>query len=284
MSNDVSVYTPEYRLNQGFIQTWIIMIKNIINSRDLIVQLFKRDFLATYKKSFLGISWILISPIIGIISWIFLNSAGVLKPGDVGIPFPAFVLLSSSIWGLFMGFFGAAAGTLGAGSGFILQVKYPHEVLLVKQVAQQLANFSISFIINIIVLLLFGVVPSWGILLFPIAVIPLFFLGSGLGLITSVVSVVASDLTNVFNILLGFVFYITPIVYVANTVENPLLRQLIEVNPLTYLIGGARDLIIYGNITNIDKFILYTLISFVFFMFAWRFFYVSEDKVVERML
>jgi lipopolysaccharide transport system permease protein len=112
-----------------------------------------------------------------------MNATGILNPGEVGIPYPAYVLISSSIWGLFMGFYGAAAGTLGAGGGFIMQVKYPHEALLIKQVAQHLANFSITFVINIIVLLLFQVVPSWGILLFPIMIIPLFLLGGAIGLI-----------------------------------------------------------------------------------------------------
>lgn len=237
----------------------------------------------SYKKSFLGLTWIFISPIVGIISWVFLNYAGVLQPGSTGIPFPAYVLLSSSIWGLFMGFYGSAAGTLGAGSGFIMQVKYPHEVLLVKQTAQSLANFLVTFIVNIIVLLLFGVTPSWAIILFPIVILPLFFLGAGMGLFISVISVVATDLTNIFNILLGLVFYITPIVYIQSTIKSEFLTRLIELNPLTYLIGAVRDTIVYGKIDNVGSFILVSLLSFVFFMLTWRLFYVSEHKVIEKM-
>ncbi|MEO6729272.1 MAG: ABC transporter permease [Candidatus Dojkabacteria bacterium] len=282
MSN-ITIYTPNERSKTGLFETWGIMIRNIINSRDLIYQLFKRDFFMSYKKSFLGLTWIFISPIVGIISWVFLNYAGVLQPGSTGIPFPAYVLLSSSIWGLFMGFYGSAAGTLGAGSGFIMQVKYPHEVLLVKQTAQSLANFLVTFIVNIIVLLLFGVTPSWAIILFPIVILPLFFLGAGMGLFISVISVVATDLTNIFNILLGLVFYITPIVYIQSTIKSEFLTRLIELNPLTYLIGAVRDTIVYGKIDNVGSFILVSLLSFVFFMLTWRLFYVSEHKVIEKM-
>jgi lipopolysaccharide transport system permease protein len=282
--DNVVTYVANYRQKIGFFRTWVIMAKNIYKSRDLVWQLFKKDFTAAYKKSFIGLSWVLISPIIGIVSWVLLNYAGVLKPGDVGIPYPAFVLLGSSLWGLFMGFYSSASGTLGAGGGFILQVKYPHEALLLKQTAQHLANFSITFVINVIVLILFGVTPSAAIVLTPIFALPLFFLGAGMGLIASVVSVVASDVTNIFNIILGFLFYATPIVYSVNTLENETLRRIIELNPLTYLVGGLRDLILYGTINNIDRFLIYTLISFLFFMFSWRLFFVSEDKVIEKIL
>jgi len=280
----ITVYEPNQRLKIGFFQTWVIMFRNIVNSKDLIWQLFKRDFFMAYKKSFFGLTWVFISPIIGIVSWVFLNAAGVLQPGDTSIPFPAYVLLGSSIWGLFMGFYSSAAGTLTAGGGFINQVKYPHEALLVKQTAQHLANFLITFLVNIIVLLLFGVVPSVGILLFPLAAIPLFFLGAGLGLIVSVISVVASDLTNLINISLGFVFYAIPIVYQVDKINDPVLKTIVELNPLSYLVTGARDLIVDGVVHFPDRYLAVAVASFIFFMLSWRLCFVSEDKVIERMI
>jgi len=156
-TDNVSVYTPNYRLKIGFFQTFVIMFRNIYRSRSLIWQLFKRDFFNSYKKSFIGVAWILISPLLGIVSWVFFNATNILKPGDVGVPYPAYLLISSLIWGLFMGFFGSATGTLGAGGGFIMQVKYPHEALLFKQAAVQLANFIIAFALNIAILIIFHV-------------------------------------------------------------------------------------------------------------------------------
>lgn len=282
--SNISIYEPNQRLKIGFFETWGTMFRNIVKSRELIWQLFRRDFLMSYKKSFLGLTWVFISPLVGIVSWVFLNSAGILQPGDTPIPFPAYVLLGSSIWGLFMGFYSSAASTLNAGGGFINQVKYPHEALLVKQTAQHLANFLITFLVNILVLILFGVTPSIGILLFPLAAIPLFFLGAGLGLMVSVISVVASDLTNIIGILMGFVFYAIPIVYQLDKIDNPLLRAVVQLNPLSYLVTGARDLIVEGVVYYPDRYLLVAFLSFIFFMLSWRLFFVSEDKVIERML
>jgi lipopolysaccharide transport system permease protein len=279
----ITVYEPNYRHKIGFFKVWLIMFKNVISSRELIYQLFKRDFLMAYKKSFLGMGWIVISPIIGILSWVFMNYTGVLKPGNVGIPYPAYVLLSTTIWGLFMGFYSSSAGTLGAGAGFIMQVKFPHEALLVKQVAQHMANFIITLILTLLILLFFKVVPSWKIIFFPVMIIPLFFLGAGIGLIISLLNVVATDLQKGFDFWMNLLLYLTPVIY-SPKIDNQALQNIIKFNPLTYLVGGVRDLIIYGRMDHGARFIYASIFAFLLFMISWRLFYISEDKIVEKMI
>lgn len=281
--NNVVIYEPNTRRKLGILAVWVVVARNIVASRELIFQLFKRDFLAVYKKSFLGITWLFLSPIVGIVSWVFMNAAGVLNPGTVGIPYPAYVLLSTSIWGLFMGFYSAAESTLGAGSGFIVQVKYPHEALLLKQTAQHLANFTISFVTNIVFLLAFGVIPHWKIIFFPFLILPLFFLGSGLGLMISVIGVVAQEVKSVVNILLGFLVFLTPVIY-SPDFNNPLLQKIVKWNPLSYMIGAVRDTIIYGKIDHFDRFFLSSVFSLLVFLLSWKLFFVSEDKVIEKMI
>lgn len=279
----VTVFEPNQRLKVGFFKTFALIAKDVVNSRELIWQLFRRDFLMGYKKSFIGIAWILIAPIFGIVSWVFMNATGILNPGNVDIPYPAYVLLSSTIWGLFMGFYGSATGTLGAGGGFITQINYPHIVLLAKQLLLQLAGFTIGFFINIAVLLVFGVVPSWYILILPILALPMFFLGSALGLIINLVSIVSTDLSSFWNVIFGFTFYITPIIYSTNTADR-FLNTVIQLNPLTYLVGGVRDLIIKGAMEHPERFLFCSVVSFIAFLISVRLFYVSEQKVIERMV
>lgn len=283
MKEHVTIYEPNQRQKIGFFKIWLRLFGNIIKSRELIWQLFKRDFIGQYKKSFLGIAWFIISPVIGILQWVFMNMTGVLNPGDVGIPYPAYVLLGTSIWSLFMGFYDAGVKTLQAGTGFIMQVNYPHEALLIKQTAQFLAIFILGFLMNMVVLLFFGVIPHWKIIFFPILTLPLFFLGAGIGLITSVISVVAMDLEKGITILLGLLMYVTPVIY-SPKYNNPVLQDIITWNPLTYLISGIRDIIITGTLEFPDRFIYASIFSLFFFLFAWRLFFLSEDKVIEKMI
>jgi lipopolysaccharide transport system permease protein len=192
-------------------------------------------------------------------------------------------MISTSIWGLFIGFCSSSSGTLSAGAGFILQVKYPHEALLIKQTAQQLANFLITFAETIIFLIIFGVFPNWKIILLPFLILPLFLLGAGIGLIISVYNIIATDLQKGFDILTYFIFFITPVIYSPN-VSSPLLKKITHYNPLTYLICGIRDIVIYGKYDYFDRFMYASILSLIIFIFSWRLFYVSEDKVIEKLL
>jgi len=279
----VTVYRPNQRHELGFFRTWAVMLNNIISSRELIWQLFKRDFFSSYKKSFIGITWIFVSPIMGIVSWIFLNMTGMLQPGDVGIPYPAYVLVGSSMWGLFMGFFNSAKATLTSGKDLVFQINYPHEALLFKETAQHLASFLITLLINIIVLFAFSVIPSWKILLFPLVVLPLFFLGAAIGLIFAMISIVAIDINRIVELGMGFLMYLTPIIY-SGSIKNAYVQEIIKWNPLTYLVCSARDIIIYGRLYNTGGYFLCAGLSLLLFMVSWRLFFISENKIIERMI
>jgi lipopolysaccharide transport system permease protein len=282
-SDKTIIYRPNQRHELGFFSTWRIMFANIIQSRELIWQLFKRDFFAAYKKSFIGITWIFISPLVGIASWVFLNTTGMLRPGNVGIPYPLYVLLGTTMWGLFMGFYRSASTTLSSGQAMVLQVNYPHEALLFKQTAQHLANFFITFAFNIAVFLAFKVVPSWKIFLFPMVILPMFFLAAALGLIVSMISVVAIDISKAITMGMSLMMYATPLIY-SDNVPNPLVQTIIKWNPLTYLVCSARDIIIYGRLYDVQGYTVCSFFSLLFFLISWRLFYISEDKIIERMI
>lgn len=282
-SDQITVYRPNMRHELGFLETWVVMSRNVWRARELIWQLFKRDFFAAYKKSFMGIAWIFISPVMGIVSWVLLQQTGLLKPGNVGIPYPAYVLVGTSMWGLFMGLYYAASGTLNAGRALVMQVKFPHEAMLFKQVAQTLANFVITFTLNIVVLVLFRVTPSWGLLLFPLVALPLFLLGAAMGLMIAMIGVVAVDVSRFVDMGLAFGMYLTPVIY-SNRIDNHFMQIAIKWNPLTYLVCSCRDIIIYGRLYEPKGYALAAALSLLAFLIAWRLFYVSEDKLVERMI
>ena len=274
---------PYYRYKTGFFKTIYVMILNVVNSWDLIFQLTRRDLLMVYKKSFLGYSWIFIAPIMGILSWVIMKSTGVLTPGDVGIPYPAYVLISTSIWGLFMGFITASSNTLQAGEGFILQVNFPHEALFVKQILHHIANFTITFGVSMVFVLIFWFVPNWKIIFFPFLILPLLFLGSSIGLLISLIKIVAVDIQRAIEFAISLLMFITPVIY-SNKIANPSLQIAMKYNPLTYLIGGIRDVIVSGHMNHPMIFLIVSLCTLIMFLISLRLFYVLEDKIVERIL
>lgn len=280
--SEVTVYYPQKRARTGFIKTLLILLEDVIKFRYMIFQMYKRDTIGKYKKSLLGSVWIFLSPIIGIISWILMQKTNILNPGDLDIPYPVYILIGSMMWSLFIGIFEAVSNTLAESSSFILQVSFPHEVLLVKQILQQLTTFGISFVLYVIVLLSFSYVPSWQSVFLPLVLLPMILTASALGLIVSLISIVAQDIEKGMKMIMGFLIYTTPIIY-SSQVDNKYIQMMIHYNPLTYLVCSARDLVLYGTLYSVEGYLICSAFSVVFFLFTLRFFYLSETKIIEKI-
>ncbi len=279
----IRLYRPNQRGDLGVFRSWAVMFKNLMDSRELIWELFKRNFLAAYRKSFLGIAWIIVAPFFGILSWILLQRSGILNAGELSVPYPVYVLIGSTMWGLFLNLYHAASATLTAGESLVLQINYPREVLLIQKVAEQLANFSIALALALAAMALFGVMPGWRALYFPLVALPRFLLAAGMGLVTSMIAVVAIDVTKLATVVLGLAMWATPIIY-SPTHGNAFLQNLIAVNPLTYLVCSARDIVLYGRLYDSTGYFVCAGAALLFFLMSWRLFYVAEDRIIERMI
>ncbi|MDX2251806.1 MAG: ABC transporter permease [Nitrospira sp.] len=280
--DQVVVFEPDQRVRLGFVLGWRVMVGNVVSSRELIWQLFKRDFLAGSKQSVLGLLWILITPLVGIVSWVVMNAVGVLHPGEVGVPYPIYVLCGTTIWGMFMGFYSSAAASLTSAGGLLAQARFSHEAL----VAQQLAQAVIAALANLALLAavwaMGGLSVHWSALWFPVSLLPLVLLGTGIGLIVSVFAVVVHDITKAVTTLLGLLMFATPVIYASN-VPHDWLQRVIWWNPLTYLVGGARDLLLEGRIDHVSSYAGAVAFALGLFLMAWRLFFLSEQKVAERL-
>ncbi len=277
------IYTPNSRNAENIFQMLRTSFRDTMSKKDLITQLVKRDFIAQYKKALLGVTWHIITPLVSIISWIFLNYAGLLTPGDIGVPYPAFVLIGTTFWSIFVGYINASSDIFNIASGFLQQVNFPRHALLVKQIINQSITIIINLAITFIALFFFDIIPSWKSILVFIYLAPLLFLACSIGLITSILSIAYNDFRKAVNFGLTLFMFITPVIYKQTTIENPLIRILIDYNPIGYLLIRCRDLIFKGMFVLQLEYFLILLISIAIFIISYRFYYVSEEKLIEKM-
>ena len=271
------------KAQKGLWGFWIGIFKSFRSHSFLLKKLVSVNIINAYKKSFIGLSWLILTPIISVIVWILLNRAGIMNPGETGIPYPAFVLLSTSIWAFFQGSYQVTSQVIVNSGRFLVTAKFPHELLIGEQLIVHSINFVVPFVINIIVLLIYDVQFHTVAILFPVSLIPLLLLGSAIGMVVSLLRVVAVDLSRLADQCMLFLMFITPIVY-SPKVELAWLAEIIKYNPLTYLVGFSRDLLITGTFTNINGFIVCSIFSFVSFLVCFRIFMRSEGKLLERLI
>jgi lipopolysaccharide transport system permease protein len=281
----MTMYRANQRHEVSWLATWITMVLNTWGARELIWQLIKRDVTAQYKKSFIGMSWVLAGPIMAIVPWLFATHVKLYNPGELAVPLLVYLIVGRSMWSLFTGFYANGASTMGAGGALMLQVSFPHEAMLVKQLLVGLFGFLLSFVVTLVVMFQQGVYLTWGALFFPLSILPLFWLGASMGLIVTMVRVVAYDLNRVIGILWGFAMWTTPLLY-SDKLPNPLIQSIIKYNPLTYLVCSSRDFLLTGSCykERWDLYLICSGVSFILFLVSMRLFYVSEHKLVERMV
>jgi len=265
------------------IKTFAQTANSLHRYRYLSWQLVRSNLVGGYKKSFIGLGWMLILPLITVATWILLNGAGVVEPGETGIAYPAYVLLSTSIWGFFMELYRTSSKVLTDRGRMVVMNSFPYEVLLMEKVIVHLINFSIPLVLNIVVLLIFGVRFSWHtLLLFPISLLPLLLLGLGIGMVVAVMRVIAVDICTLVDEGMKVLMFLTPVVY-APKVKTGWLAFFNEYNPLAYLISFSRELLINGDFFQTYAYLWCALLCFFFFYLTLRFYLNFSKRVLERV-
>ena len=278
----VTVYLPNERRG-GLIWGLKQAYEDVIASRHVILRLFWRDFIAQFRQKILGYFWALLSPLLGIASFLFLFFIGVLRPGEGEIPYTLYVLVGSTIWGCLPGAMGAVSGGLQAQADLIMRTRIPKLALAVSSLATLTYSIGISMITMVFIFVAVGFTPSWWFLAYPLLVLPMVLLGTAVGLVLSVLGAIARDLVPMATQVLSLLMFLTPVVYVRTTLQNPLVRSLIDWNPISSLVDVPRSLVCLGHADHVGLFLWVGLGVLGLVVVGLRTFYLLEDLVAERL-
>lgn len=280
--SEVVVYTPNERQG-GLIWGLLRGFEDISTSRHVIVQLFWRDFIYQFRQKIFGYLWALITPLLGVISFLYLYFMGVLRPGQGEMPYVLYVLIGSNIWSCLPGSLGAVSGGLQAQADLIMRTGIPKLALAVSSLATLAYSILVSMITTALIFLLCGTTPTWWFVLYPLLVLPMLLLGVAVGLVLAVLGSIARDLTPLVTQGLTLIMYVTPVIYVRSSIENSFAKAIIEWNPITYLVDVPRSLIFSGKAENLPAFLWVSLAIIGLVVVGVRVFYLLEDLVAERL-
>lgn len=269
--------------NQSTWQQMLGRIRQVYSFRFLISQMVKISITRDYKRSFIGLWWMLITPLLAVVTWVLLQGAGIMNPGETSIPYPAYVLLSTSIWSFFLQSYQVSSNILINSKQLMVTTDFPHEVLLVEKIVIHLIHFVIPLVLNLVVLAFFGVSFHVWSILFPLTLLPLLCLGVGLGLFVALMRIVAVDFAQIADKIMNFLMFLTPIIY-APKVTVKFLGDIVAINPLTYLIGFSRDLLTNGSFTHLYLYLIFSFLSVLVLLLGFRAFTKHERQLVERMI
>jgi lipopolysaccharide transport system permease protein len=224
----------------------VSFLTELLDKRVLLASLTIRNIKSGYLGSVLGITWILIEPLVYVLLlWFFFTKALKVQPPQ-GYPFVPWLMTSMCLWNFFTLTLAASTGTFRQHSFLLKRAEFNMSVLPVINIFSGLVIHGIALLILISLLLFSDIHPTLYWLqafyyLFATAILLL-----GLCWITSSLSLFIKDVGNVIGVLMQIGFWISPIFWSPETFPKD-LRFLVELNPMTYLMEGYRKSFLYAQ-------------------------------------
>lgn len=281
MNETISTYEPDNSIRKGYLALFSEILFDIRSNKWLIYQLFRRDFFALYKQSFIGIFWALLIPLISIGTFIILNSSGIFTIGELDIPYPIFAILGMAFWQIFAVGIISSSNSLVKAGAMIIRINFSKKSLVIASYGQALIPFLIQFLLTIILFFVYHTPPKLTIILFPVFLIPISLLTLGLGFILAVLNGIVRDVGNVLSLLLTFLMFLTPILYIRP--NQGIINFLTKYNPLYYLIEVPREVLLTGTSTEWKGYWLSCILCIFIFLASIIIFHLTETRVSERI-
>lgn len=213
-----------------------VPVREIIGYRDLIRFLILRDFTVQYKQTILGPVWYIISPLFSAIMYAFIfgNLAAI---GTNGIPHILFYYCGTMLWSLFAEVFTRSMNTFTDNKDVFSKVYFPRLCTVIASVVGRIIKLLIQTIFFLCFYIYYlckgvGIVLSFTVLLYPVVVLWIVMLGTGMGLIISSLTTKYRDLKLLVEFALGLAMYATPVVYPITEIPQS-LSWLVLINPMS---------------------------------------------------
>ena len=252
--------------------------------KDLILILLVREVAYKFKGSFLGILWMILTPIILIIIFTFIfGEVFDIKWMDIPESKEYFALILFS--GLMVFNFFAESITKApllfiSNVNYIKKIIFPLEILPIVSVLSSSVQLILSFFVWIIFYFIIIGIPNISILLFPIIMMPFIFILVGLTFLFSTLGVFIRDTNNIISLLTTLLLFLSPIFYPVSVIpEN--YQVYIYINPIAYQIELTRDLMMWGNTPNFISFLTYFILTYIFYLLTIKFFSKNKDRFID---
>lgn len=275
-----TVYTSEKKTH--FFQELKAIYRDIRSSNFLAYQMAKRDLQSQYRQSFLGFFWAFAPIITNSLVWIFLSSSGTVNVNaDSSIPYIVFVVIGTTLWSIFTEALLIPLTSVNGARSILSKINFPKEALLISGFYKMLFNLVLKLILVAVILVIYGIKPGSGILLFPFILLVITIFSFCIGLLFTPIGLIYTDISKLLNTAVSFIMYITPVVYAVP--RQGLFKKLFQVNPLTYMFNDARNSLIDLPFNNTAFLIAAAVISFFVMLVGLVVFRKSMPIVIEKI-
>lgn len=264
------------------------LINNFHKYRFLLGQLVKKNIKLRYRRSYLGILWTLIEPLLTMIvlSVVFgaLLGRDRTDPAFEGVPFPIYVLTGRLLYSFFSSSTNTAMKSIRNNSAMIRKVYVPKYIYPFSGVLSNFLIFLISLVVLFGVLVFFLATGSyhapmnWHMLTAVIPLLNLFVLALGVGMILATFCVFFRDVEYLWSVILMLIMYCSAIFYFVDQMSDS-AQRLIKLNPLFGIINNFRRTF-FGQPFDMTLLLYTSVVAVLAFLVGIVAFYKKQDSFI----
>lgn len=212
----------------------------------ILKQLVTKDFKLKYRRSFLGVAWSVLNPLLMMvvmsIVFSFLFSSNIEN-------YPLYLIIGNITFALMSDSTSAALTSIIDAAPLLKKVKVNRFVFPVQKVLFALVNFTFSLVAVALVMLWFRVVPTWHLIWLPVCLALLMLFCIGIGLVIGSLSVFFRDIIHLWSVVLTAWTYLTPIFWDFQMLYDrgaPMwVTGFVQANPMYSFLTFMRDIFLW---------------------------------------
>lgn len=253
-----------------------VRINVFFQYKDLLYNLVSRDIKVRYRKSFLGMLWTVLNPLLMMIVMTIVFSTLFKSTID---NFPVYFLAGNLIFTLNSEITNNCTYAIIGNASLLKKVYIPKYLFPLSKAGSALVNLMFSLIAMFLVMIILRVPFLPTLLLLPIPIAYAFIFSLGLGLLLSAVTVYFRDIAYFYSVLLLAWNYFTPVFYPIEILPD-FARKLMQLNPLYHYIDYMRNLILHGVVPGVTENFVCLLMSVMMLVIGVCVFYRKQDNFI----
>lgn len=241
LSNTASVPASEKITQVRPKRGWIsIDWQELWHFRELFITLTIRDLQVRYKQTIVGAAWAIIQPVLTMLVFSVFFGRLAKIPTDGDLPYPIFSYAALVPWQFFAGSLTFSANSIISNANMITKIYFPRIIVPVSSALSHLVDFGLAFVVFLLMMPLFGVLPTGKVIFLPFFLLLLLLTALGMGFWLSALNVKFRDVRYVIPFLVQFLLFVSPVVYPTSLIENEGFRTFYSLNPLVAVVNGFR--------------------------------------------
>lgn len=253
--------------------------------RFFILSSIKTELRSRFIRSRLGGFWMILNPLAQVLIFAFVLSAvmSAKLPGINNRYAYAIYLMSGTLgWSLFAEIVNRSLTLFIDNGNIIKKLVFPKIALPLIVTGSALVN---NLFLLVAILLIFGILghpPGLALLWLPLLMALTIAMAIGLGLALGVLNVFMRDIGQAVPVILQFLFWFTPIVYMVNIIPEH-YRGWLKLNPLIPIITGYQDVLLYNHAPNWEQLSGVALIAVMLLAFSLLIFRKGSPEMVDQL-